>query len=190
MDASTIAECTGASMANALVYEEPLTTAMERFDINTPRRQAAFLATVAVESQNLSKVEEGLYYKDAARLAKIYPRAFANAQEAEPYARNPKALGQKLYQGYWGRGLIQLTWQRNYAAAGKALGFAYLDSPEMLTEPQHAALTAAWFFATNGCNEKADLGQMREVTRIVNGPALMHLQERLGYYQKALEVLS
>jgi putative chitinase len=138
----------------------------------------------------LSKVEEGLYYKDPERLAKIYPRAFDNAAEAAPYARNPDGLGQLLYQGYWGRGLLQITWEKNYKAAGLALGFDYLSEPDLLLEPEHAALTAGWFWDANSCNVAADRGDMRAVTRIVNGPALMHLQDRIEQFEKNLEVLS
>lgn len=191
MDASTLAQCTGSTMADALRFEEPLTAAMERFSIDRyPRRQAAFLATISIESQKLTKVEEGLYYKDAARLASIYKRAFKSASEAQPYTRNPKALGDLLYKGYWGRGLGQLTWEKNYRAAGNALGFDYLANPNLVLEPQHAALTAAWFWDANGCNVPADQGDMKGVTRIVNGPALMHLAERQAQYETALEVLA
>jgi len=177
-------------MANAIRYAQPLTDTMEQFSINNPRRQSAFLATISVESMKLSKVEEGLYYKDPERLAKIYPRAFDNASEAAPYARNPDGLSQLLYQGYHGRGCIQLTWEKNYKAAGEALGFDYLGQPDLLLEPEHAALTAGWFWFTNGCNPPADRGDMKAVTRIVNGPALMHLAERVDQFEKNLEVLS
>lgn len=190
MEPSVIADCTGSNMANAIRYAEHLTQAMDTFQINTPIRQAAFLATIAIESQNLSKVEEGLYYKDPARLATIYPRVFKSQSDAAPYARNPDGLGQLLYGGYWGRGLIQLTWEKNYREAGADLGYDYLSNADMVLEPQHAALTAAWFWAKNGCNKPADLCDMTGVTRIVNGPALMHLDERKEQFAKNLEVLT
>lgn len=190
MEPSVLADCTGATMANAIRYAEPLTFAMERFEINTPKRKAAFLATVAVESMNLSKVEEGLYYKDPVRLAKIYPRAFKTAADAVPYAKNPDGLGQLLYGGYWGRSLIQLTWEKNYKAASRDLEEDYVSNPDLLLEPEHASLVAAWFWFSNGCNIPADKGDMVGVTRIVNGQALMHLAERVEQYEKNLEVLS
>lgn len=189
MDAATLADCTEASMKDAIRFAEPITLAMDAFEINNQRRQAAFLATVSVETQRLSKMEEGLYYKDPARLVLIYPRAFKTVAEAAPYARNPDALSQLLYNGYHGRGGIMLTWEKNYKAASDALAFDYVDHPEMLLEPEHATLTAAWFWKTNGCNEAADKGDMRAVTRIVNGPALLHLAERTELYNKALDIL-
>lgn len=190
MDAATLAECTDATMADAIKYADPLTLAMAAFEIDTPKRQAAFLATVSVESMRLSKVEEGLYYKDPQRLVKIFPRVFKSYAQAEPYAKNPSALSEILYGGYHGRALLQLTWEKNYQAAADALAYDYVNNPDLLLEPEHAAMVSAWFWKTNGCNEPADRGDMRAVTRIVNGPAMMHLEERIEQYEKALKVLS
>lgn len=185
-----LAEATSASYSNAELHHPHLLDAMRQFDIDSLLRQAAFLATVSVETQRLSTTEESLYYRDAARLARIYPRAFRNAQMAEPYTRNHKGLSELLYKGYHGRGDIQLTWRRNYEKASNALGYDYVQYPEMVAEPKHAALTAAWFWATNGCNEAADDADMRGVTRLVNGPALMHLDEREQQFDIAQEVLA
>jgi putative chitinase len=177
-----LALATGATLADARKYVDHLNVAMARFQINTPRRVAAFLATVAIESDRLTAVEEGLYYKDAGRLAKIFPRAFQTVMEAAPYARNPKGLRDLLYKGYHGRGLIQVTWEDNYREASEDLGFDYVGNPDLLLQPQHAALTAAWYWSKYGCNKAADRGDMREVTRLVNGPARLHLAERTRQY--------
>lgn len=185
-----LAAATSAPYGNAKVHHPHLEAAMSRFNIDSLQRQAAFLATVSVESQQLSKMEEGLYYKDAARLARIYPRAFKSAADAEPYARNPKGLGDLLYKGYWGRGHLGLTWRRNYERAGEALGYDYVGNPSSVAEPKHAALTAAWYWHDAKCNDPADRGDMTEVTRRVNGPALMHLAERKAQYETALKALS
>ena len=185
-----LASATSAPYGNAKTYHQPLLDGMTRFNIDSLQRQAAFLATVAVESAHLSAVEEGLYYKDPARLARIYPRAFKNAAAAVPYARNPQGLSELLYKGYSGKGLIQLTWRRNYERASEALGFDYVGNPVLVATPKHAALTAAWFWHDAKCNEPADKGDMTEVTRRVNGPALMHLAERKAQYDIALKALA
>lgn len=185
-----LAAATSSPYGNAKVYHQHLLDGMTRFNIDSLQRQAAFLATVSVESAHLSAVEEGLYYRDAARLARIYPRAFKDAKAAEPYTHNPKGLSELLYKGYSGRGLIQLTWRRNYERAGEALGYDYVGDPSMVSQPKHAALTAAWYWHDAGCNAPADKGDMVEVTRKVNGPALMHLAERKAQYETALKVLS
>lgn len=185
-----LASATSAPYGNAKTYHQPLLDGMTRFNIDSLQRQAAFLATVAVESAHLSAVEEGLYYKDPARLARIYPRAFKNAAAAVPYARNPQGLSELLYKGHHGRGLIQLTWRRNYERASEALGFDYVGNPPLVATPKHAALTAAWFWHDAKCNDPADKGDMTEVTRRVNGPALMHLAERKAQYEIALKALA
>jgi len=185
-----LAAATSSPYGNAKVYHQHLLDGMTRFNIDSLHRQAAFLATVSVESAHLSAVEEGLYYRDAARLARIYPRAFKDAKAAEPYTHNPKGLSELLYKGYAGKGLIQLTWRRNYERAGEALGYDYVGNPSLVAEPKHAALTAAWYWHDAKCNDPADKGDMTEVTRRVNGPALMHLAERKAQYETALKVLS
>lgn len=179
----------GATSGNALKYAEHLTETCRRFDINTPQRVAAFLATVTVESGNLSAVEEGLWYSSADRLATIFKRVFkGNPQLAEPYVKNPKALSKVLYDGFHGRGLIQLTWKENYLKCGDALMVDFVKDPTLLTTPKYAALSAAWFWRTNGCNEAADRGDMDAVTKIVNGPAKLHLKERKAQYELAMTV--
>ena len=185
-----LAAATSAPYGNAQTYHQPLLDAMGRFEIEGLLRQAAFFATLAVESVNLSKTEEDLYYKDAARLARIYPRAFKNAAAAVPYARNPQGLSELLYKNYHGRGLLGLTWRRNYERASEALGFDYVGNPALVATPKHAALTAAWFWHDAKCNDPADKGDMTEVTRRVNGPALMHLAERKAQYEIALKALA
>lgn len=179
-------KATDSTPANAAKYVDALNTAMERFEINTPQRIAAFLATVSIESARLSAVEEGLFYSSPERLASIFKRAFRDADDAKPYAKNPKALSAKLYQGFHGRGLIQLTWEANYRRCGDALGVDFVADPALLTTPKYAALSAAWFWKANGCNAAADLGDMTKVTAIVNGPAKMHLAERKAQYIMAL----
>lgn len=190
MDAETLALCTGAQIDRARLFLEPVAATLHRFQITTVRQRAAFLATVAIESQNLAKTEESLYYKDPARLLKIYPRVFKTLADAAPYARNPDALGELLYQGYWGRGLIQLTGRKNYTLASDSLGYDYLHQPELVAQPMHAALTAGWYWDTTNCNAPAEAGDMRGVTLRVNGPALMHLAERTEQYLKNVAVLS
>lgn len=189
MDASTLARATKSSTSNAQKYCDPLNETMEKYSIDSNEKIAAFLATLTVESINLSTVEESLYYKDAARLASIYKRKFNSAAQAQPYTRNSAALSQLLYEGFHGRGLIQITWKDNYLKAGKALGFDYIANPDLLLQPWHAAMTAGWFWDTNKINVPASKGDMDTVTRLVNGPAKMHLAERKAAYKHAMSVL-
>ena len=189
MTPELLALCTGASLANARRFAEPLSAAMALHAIDSPQRQAAFLATVAIESKRLTATEEDLYYSTPGRLCEVFKSTFPTIASTQGCTRNPPALSQRLYRGYHGRGLIQLTWRSNYEQASKDLGRDYVGNPSLVCEPSDAALTAAWFWYANGCNAPADRGDMVGVTRIVNGPALMHLGERQHQYLFALGVL-
>lgn len=190
MDVTTLSRATGASIENARKYLEPLKETLEKYSITDPTEIAAFLATLSVESAQLSKVEESLYYKDAARLVDIYPRAFKTIAQAQPYTRNHAGLSKLLYNGFHGRGLIQITWEDNYRAASKDLGFDYLSNPDLLLQPKHAALTAGWFWTKNNIGPAARRGDMDTVTLKVNGPRRLHLKERKQAFAKAKTVLA
>jgi len=181
-----LVRATRSSLSDAEKYVDHLNNAMARFEIDSPARVAAFLATVSVESNCLRSVKEDLFYRDATRLAQIYKRAFKSPAEAAPYVANPRALGDLLYKGYFGRGLIQLTWRENYQRASNDLGVDFVGNPDLVCTPQFAALTAAWFWAVAGCNEPADQGDMDTVTLRVNGPKKLHLAERTALAQEIM----
>jgi putative chitinase len=179
-----IARATGATYTNAQLYTDVLNDAMARYHISTPERQAAFLANVAIESAHLTKVVEDLYYRNAERLADIFPSKFKSAKDAEPYVRNPEGIAQKVYGGFQGRGLIQITGKANYEKAGQALGQDFVAHPTLLARPQWAARSAAWYWAEHGCNELADKSDLDGITKAVNGKAMMHAEERAQLAQQ------
>jgi putative chitinase len=191
MDDVTLARCTSAQIDRAQLFAEPLTAAMGRFEINTSQRQACFLATVSIESDRLEDLEEGLSYSSAERLRLIFPSLFGSGRvDPAAYVRNPKGLSQLRYGGFHGRGLIQLTWEKNYRAAGDALGFDYVTNPDLLLQPEHASLTAAWFFADFArCLADADGLDMASITGKVNGPQRLKLAERRSQMNLALKFL-
>ncbi|MGE1156970.1 glycoside hydrolase family 19 protein, partial [Pseudomonas kitaguniensis] len=90
---------------------------------------------------------------------------------------------------YRGRGLIQITGRANYAACGEALGMDLLNHPELLEQPQHAAMSAAWFWSTRGLNTLADQKDFAKITRRING-GLTGQADRQALYDKALQVLA
>ncbi len=47
---------------------------------------------------------------------------------------------------YKGRGLIQLTGRANYEKYGQLMGLDLINNPELLEEPEFAALSAAYFW--------------------------------------------
>lgn len=185
MTLEQLMQATGAPEFVCKKYLDALNAAMEKFDITTPEQKAAFIATIVIETGTLRWMEENLNYRNANRLANIFKRAFnGDPDAASPYVENPLALSEKLYNGFHGRGMIQLTWEKNYKACGEALDVDLVVEPKLLTTPEYAALSAAWFWSKNGCNNVAD--DMAKVTRIVNGPAMLHLKERQKQYEIAL----
>lgn len=192
IDTQTLIACTGASRANAERYTLYLADGMNRFGIHSDNAVAAFLGQLTIESDGLQKVEEDLYYTTPDRLREIFPSLFVKGgYRAEDYIRNPRALSQLRYKGFHGRGLIQLTWEEAYVAAGRAVGADYRSNPDLLLQPQHAAFSACWFFAEyKGCIGPAERGDIYDVTGRVNGPKRLKLAERKAATARALKVLS
>lgn len=156
------------------VFFEPLTAAMAEFGIDTPLRQAAFLAQVAHESGSLRYVREiadGSAYEGRADLGNTEPGDG---------------------QHFKGRGLIQITGRANYRAASLALfgdDMLLIKHPQLLEEDVPACRSAAWFWWSRGLNTLADTGQFRAITRKING-GFNGYADRLAYYERAKGVLA
>ena len=195
----------GVDPALARVYEVPLAAACERCDIVTKSRVAAFLGQYLIETENLAKMEESLYYCSADRIAFVFKRLrdSRSLNDLAKLARNPKALGNAAYAGvngngneasgdgwrYRGRGLPHLTGKGNYADAEAALGRPYVSTPDLVALPPDACLTGAWYWHTNHCNKLADTAQWDAITKAVNGPAMMKRTERRSLTDELLQVL-
>lgn len=178
--------------------------ALQRFDIVTPDRIAAFLGQCHVESAGFTRLEENLMYTTAARLRAIFPSRFRTLADALPYVRQPERIANRVYAGkigngpessgdgwrFRGRGIKQLTGRANYQQAAEALGRPYLASPGLLREPEDAVLTAAWFWGTHGLNALADAGQIDAITRRVNGPGMLDAATRRQKTAAALSGIS
>jgi putative chitinase len=199
--AQQIADALGIPIARAQAWFKPINDALFKFDINTPKRVAAFLAQIGHESVLLTHVEESLYYS-ADLLIKYFHNHFT-AAEAEIYAHKPAAIANRAYGGrngngdeasgdgwkYRGRGLIQITFHDNYKACGAALGVDFVGCPELLTHLDFAALSAGWYWKSHGCNELADAGDMVGITKNING-GTNGLDQRQALYLRALPILT
>ena len=161
-----------ATAANLTRFAPLLTAAMAEFNINTPGRQAAFVAQIGHESGQLRYVEE---------------IASGAAYEGRKDLGNTQPGDGKRFKG---RGLIQITGRENYAAATMALDIDVLNHPELLAEPANAARSAAWWWADHGLNELADDGpaNFRAITRKING-GLNGIEDREQLYARARSVL-
>jgi len=177
----------------AELWTPHLSAAMQEFSITTPPRAAAFLAQVAHESGELSRLVESMNYS-ADRMIAVWPSRFGHqrgateAQRAEgrrraaSLAHKPTELALYVYGSradlgnrpgtfdgwdFIGRSPIAVTGRGNYAAVGKALGLPLLENPRLLEIPQHGARSAGYFWQSHGLNKVVDAG---EAVADPNGP--------------------
>ncbi len=160
------------------LYLPYLQQALEAFAIDTPLRQAAFLAQLAHESGELRYMEECW-------------GPTATQRRYEP----PGSLAARLGNTepgdgfrYRGRGPIQITGRANYARYGALLGLDLVGRPEGAAAPETAFRIAGLYWQRNGLNELADRQRFKTITRRING-GLNGLEERLRYYHRAKEAL-
>lgn len=186
------------------IWVTALLPALSKYDISSKARIASFLGQIAHESGQFNTLEENLSYT-APRLMKVWPKRFPNLGFAKQYERNPAKLGNYVYANrigngdeltgdgyrYRGRGLIQLTGRSNYASASEILGINLLNNPDQLLEPNFAAMSAAWFWASHGLNELADdktddddWEDFTTITRRING-GTAGLNERFALFKAA-----
>jgi putative chitinase len=194
------------SLSNALTalgvdpkWGEPLQAAFNKYDISNVKRQAAFLGQCAHESGNFKTLQENLNYS-AEGLMKTWPSRFPTKDIADQYARQPAKIAGKVYNGrlgntseeeasrYLGRGLIQLTGKENYDNCGKGIGVDLINQPQLLVEPNYAAMSAGWFWNKKGLNALADSGDFETMTKRING-GLIGLDDRKAKIAKALSIL-
>lgn len=180
---------------------EPLNAAFAKYDISTPVRQAFFVGQCAHESNNFTRLEEGLNYS-ASRLMAVWPSRFPTFEAAAPYANNPEKLANKVYGGradlgnkedgdgfkFHGRGCIQLTGRDLYERCGEAIGADLINQPQLLVEPHYAAMSAAWFWNKKGLNALADSKDYDTMTKRING-GLIGLDDRKAKIAKVISVL-
>jgi len=150
----------------------------------TPKRGAHLLGQAAHESGNFLLSEENLNYSPEA-ICRVWPSRFKTLADAMPYARNPEALAEKVYNGrmgndkpgdgakFAGRGFIQLTGKANVRAFAQDIGRDDLVKDPEPIGTELAMESAIWFFEKNGLFVMADEGVNDEVitkiTKRVNG---------------------
>jgi len=162
-----------ADRANA--FAPALTAAMTEWHIDTPMRQAAFLAQILHESGMLKHTRE-IWGPTPAQARYEGRKDLGNVQIGDGFR-------------YRGRGLIQITGRDNYAKTGAALGLDLLRYPESLEAPLLAARSAAWWWQAHGLNELADAGETERISRRINGGS-NGLADRLALYRITTEVLT
>lgn len=198
----------GISGALAERWFAEITEAMDEFGINTPKRQAAFIAQVGTESGGFTHLSEsfnysvdGLVATFGRRITMIEARQLGRqpGEKTVPLDRQAR-IANIVYGGrfgndragdgwkFRGRGLKQVTFHDNYLECGEALGLDLISNPDLLLQDLHAARSAGWFWEANGCNDYADIGDIEGLTKRING-GLNGLADRKQRWATASAVL-
>jgi putative chitinase len=163
-------------------YVGVLNQGTTQFKINTPQRLAFFLGQLLVESDDLTQVREGMFYRTPERLMDVWPKRFPTKESAQPYVGNPQKLANFVYANrmgnggpetndgwnHRGAGWFQLTGKTNQETCSKALGIAPDAIGDWLATAIGAAQSACWFWDVNIINRYADVGNIDAVSDAVN----------------------
>ena len=170
------------------------------YDITSPQRVAAFLAQCAHESGGFRAIKENLNYR-AETLRKVFPKYFTTDALAQQYAHNQEAIANKVYANrmgngseesgdgfrYCGRGLIQLTGKQNYQNFADSIETPVEDVPAFLATFEGSVQSACWYFETNNLNRFSDAGDIRGLTKAING-GIIGLADRIKHYEHACHI--
>lgn len=173
-----IAAGCGAAPSRAALFAPFMQLACDHYQINTPLDVAAFLAQTGHESQRLLYTKE-LWGPTVAQRAYEPP-----SQKAGDLGNTQRGDGER----FCGRGLIQVTGRRNYTLAAVGLDLDLLNHPELLEQPEHAAMSAAWFWFNNKLSVIANAGDFVTLTRRING-GTNGLADRQALYAAAKKAL-
>ncbi len=120
-----------------------------RYGITTPLLAAHVMAQISHECGAGRDVVENMNYS-AGRMMQVWPSRFPTMASAQPYAGNPRALANKVYNGrmgnavgsddgwnFRGRGGSQTTGREGYERVKKATGIDVVSHPDYLIDPRY-----------------------------------------------------
>ena len=185
-------------------WVEAMNNVFPKYDIDTPQRIAAFIAQCGHESGGWRVFSENLNYS-AKSLDAVFGKYFVRAGvDANDYARQPEKIANRVYadrmgnrdegsgDGWWyrGRGPIQLTGYNNYDMFAQDMDIDDIhDNPDMVAEDKEVALMSAiWFWNKNKLNQSADSGDIKTMTKRING-GYNGLEDRIHHYKEAMALL-
>ncbi|MFT3839000.1 MAG: LysM peptidoglycan-binding domain-containing protein [Myxococcaceae bacterium] len=156
--------------SKAASWTKYLNEAMVKYHIDTPKREAAFIAQITEETAGMDTLVEygtGEEYNNRPDLGNTHP------------GDGPR---------FKGRGAIQLTGRFNYIKYGKEMGLDLVDHPSKAADPSVAFKIAGQYWVDHGLNHLADTGDFLEITKRING-GTHGLASREAYWAKAKHVL-
>src|SRR5947209_14265605 len=153
----------------------------QKYRIDSPLLVAHVMAQISHECGAGHDVVENLHYT-AGRMMQVWPSRFPTMASAQPYAGNPRALANKVYNGrmgntlgsddgwtFRGRGAAQTTGREGYARLAKATGLDLVRFPDLVNDPARFLECGVADFVLCGCLPFAKADDVLNVTRRLNG---------------------
>jgi putative chitinase len=166
-----------------------------KYGIDSNLLIAHVMAQISLECNAGIEVVENLNYS-APRMCQVWPSRFPTINSAIPYAHNPQALANKVYNGrlgnalksndgwnYRGRGATQTTGHDGYNALGRSLALDLLNSPDLVNDPKNFLVCGVADFILCGCLPWAKQNNIVQVTRHLNG-GLTGLSDRITWFRR------
>ncbi|WP_334034770.1 glycoside hydrolase family 19 protein [Burkholderia cepacia] len=158
MTPQTLSAALQIPLARAMPWADPLSAVMALYAIDSPARQAAFLAQCGHESGRFQWLRE-LWGPTAAQLTYEPPSAKAtalgNTQPGDGF-------------NFRGGGLIGITGRYNFRVMGQKIGVDLEGNPDQIVQPSVAAQASAQFWADNALSAFADAGDFLSISRAIN----------------------
>lgn len=171
-----------------IVAAAPLVFA--KYGITTQLLVAHVMAQISHECGAGHDVVENLNYT-AGRMMQVWPSRFPTMARAAPYAGNPRALANKVYNGrmgnaagsddgwnFRGRGAAQTTGREGYARLARATGLDLVHFPDLVNDPPCFLECGVADFILCGCLPFAKADDVLNVTRRLNGGTVGLAQRR------------
>jgi len=184
-------------------WVDAMAEVLPKYEIDTPKRIASFIAQCGHESGGWRVFSENLNYS-AKALDAVFGKYFVRAgRDANEYARQPEKIANVVYANrmdngdtdsgdgwrYRGRGPIQLTGKANYAAFSADMDVDAVDNPDKVSDDKEMALmSAVWFWNKNGLNKYADSDDIKTMTKRING-GYIGLEDRIHHWKEALHAM-
>jgi putative chitinase len=86
---------------------------------------------------------------------------------------------------------VQITGKNNYTKCSQSLfeNNMLVENPDLLLEVEYAIHSACWFWSAARLNELADIGDIKTMTKRING-GYIGLEDRINHYNHAIEILT
>ena len=187
----------------------------DKFGVNTPLRQAHFMAQIEHES-GLKPISENLNYSYIGLLTTFHKYFKADIvvpytanelkyynkdsrAKASEYKKQPQRIANRVYANrmgngnessgegwkYRGRGFVQITGKENYFRLANDTDLDCLQNPDLLLIEANAMISALWFWNLKGLNKFADKNDIIGITKKING-GLNGIEHRKELLQKHL----